>query len=310
VAVDVAGALDGDGTTGDPLAVRVDGATVTINGSNQPEASVAALTETFLTATDETGTLTNSRHLLAGTNVTFDDTTPGDRTINVASAGGDVTGPGSSTDEALARFDGATGKILQNSLITLSDAGALTFPDDVRQTFNPGANASGLNVGAVASDPGTPSDGDVWYESTTPALKARISGSTVTLGAAGSTPARPLGITIGDGTNVITTGVKGFIQVPYGGTITAVTVLSTDASATAGSIVVDIWKDVFANYPPTDADSITASAPPTLSSASSSQDSTLTGWTTAISANDVLGFNVDSATTVTRVVVQLTVSPT
>jgi hypothetical protein len=228
----------------------------------------------------------------------------------VASAGGDVTGPGSSTDEALARFDGATGKILQNSLITLSDTGALTFPDDVRQTFNPGANASGLNVGAVASDPGTPSDGDVWYESTTPALKARISGSTVTLGAAGSTPARPLGITIGDGVNVITTGVKGFIQVPYGGTITAVTVLSTDASATAGSIVVDIWKDVFANYPPTDADSITASAPPTLSSASSSQDSTLTGWTTAISANDVLGFNVDSATTVTRVVVQLTVSPT
>jgi len=43
----------------------------------------------------------------------------------LAGAGG-VTGPGSSTDNALARFDGATGKIIQNSTITLTDAGALS----------------------------------------------------------------------------------------------------------------------------------------------------------------------------------------
>jgi hypothetical protein len=86
VAVDVAGALDGDGTTGDPLAVRVDGVTVTINGSNELEASVAALTETFLTAADESGTLVNSRQLLAGTNVTFDDAVANQRTVNVASS--------------------------------------------------------------------------------------------------------------------------------------------------------------------------------------------------------------------------------
>ena len=39
---------------------------------------------------------------------------------------GDVTGPGSSTDNALAKFDSTTGKIIQNSNATLSDAGALT----------------------------------------------------------------------------------------------------------------------------------------------------------------------------------------
>jgi len=39
---------------------------------------------------------------------------------------GDVTGPGSSTDNALARFDSTTGKILLNSTATLSDAGTLT----------------------------------------------------------------------------------------------------------------------------------------------------------------------------------------
>ena len=39
---------------------------------------------------------------------------------------GDVTGPGSSTDDALAKFDSTTGKVIQNSTATLSDAGTLT----------------------------------------------------------------------------------------------------------------------------------------------------------------------------------------
>jgi hypothetical protein len=38
---------------------------------------------------------------------------------------GDVVGPASSTDNAIARFDSTTGKIIQNSAITVSDAGAL-----------------------------------------------------------------------------------------------------------------------------------------------------------------------------------------
>lgn len=38
---------------------------------------------------------------------------------------GDVTGPGSSTDNAIARFDGTGGKTLQNSTYTISDAGVL-----------------------------------------------------------------------------------------------------------------------------------------------------------------------------------------
>tara|TARA_R110000851_G_scaffold33200_2_gene88423 strand:+ start:502 stop:2847 length:2346 start_codon:yes stop_codon:yes gene_type:complete len=38
---------------------------------------------------------------------------------------GDVTGPGSSTDNAIARFDATTGKLLQNSTVTVSDAGAI-----------------------------------------------------------------------------------------------------------------------------------------------------------------------------------------
>lgn len=41
---------------------------------------------------------------------------------------GKVTGPSSATDNALARFDATTGKLIQNSTVTLNDTGAMTFP--------------------------------------------------------------------------------------------------------------------------------------------------------------------------------------
>jgi hypothetical protein len=121
--------------------------------------------------------------------------------------------------------------------------------------------------------------------------------------------ARLVGITIDGAGEVITTGVKGFLVVPITGTITKVTLLSTDASATAGDIVMDIWSDVYGNYPPTNADSITASAPPTLSGANKSQDSTLTGWSTSATAGTIWAFNVDSASTVTRVSMFVEITP-
>lgn len=40
--------------------------------------------------------------------------------------GGDVTGPASATDNAIARFDLTTGKVIQNSGVTISDAGTIT----------------------------------------------------------------------------------------------------------------------------------------------------------------------------------------
>lgn len=108
---------------------------------------------------------------------------------------------------------------------------------------------------------------------------------------------------IDGGGSAISTGVKGDLEIPFGCTIEAVTLLADQS----GSIVVDIWKDTYANYPPTDADSITASAVPTISAATKSTDATLTGWTTAISAGDILRFNVDSAATVQRLTISLTV---
>lgn len=115
-----------------------------------------------------------------------------------------------------------------------------------------------------------------------------------------------IGITVDGGGSAITTGIKGYIEVPYACTINRATTLA-DVS---GSIVFDVWKDTYANYPPTVADTITASAKPTISTATKAQDATLTGWTTSVAAGDILGFNVDSCTTITRAHLILKVTKT
>ncbi len=106
---------------------------------------------------------------------------------------------------------------------------------------------------------------------------------------------------IDGGGSVIEVGQKGHLVCPFSGAIQSVE-LEADQS---GSIVIDIWKDIYSNYPPTDADSITASAPPTISSAQKAKDSTLTGWTTQVAKDDILAFNVDSCTTITRVTITI-----
>jgi hypothetical protein len=54
----------------------------------------------------------------------------------LVSGAGNVTGAASSTDNAVVRFDGTTGKLIQNSLATISDTGTLTAVDVVA-TSNP-----------------------------------------------------------------------------------------------------------------------------------------------------------------------------
>ena len=99
---------------------------------------------------------------------------------------------------------------------------------------------------------------------------------------------------------------QGDLTIPFACTITEWTLL---ADAT-GSAVVDIWKDTYANYPPTIADVITASAKPTISSATKGQSSTLTGWTATITAGDTLRFNVNSVSGINRLTLSLKVKRT
>jgi hypothetical protein len=109
---------------------------------------------------------------------------------------------------------------------------------------------------------------------------------------------------IDGGGAVIEIGIKGDLQVPFACTITSAVLIADQT----GSIVVDIWKDTLANFPPTVADSITASTPPTITSDTDSEDTTLTGWTTAIALGDILRFNVDSITDIARCTLILNVT--
>jgi hypothetical protein len=123
-----------------------------------------------------------------------------------------------------------------------------------------------------------------------------------------STNIKTLTITfiIDGGGSAITTGEKGHLEIPFACTIQQVTTLADQS----GSIVVDIWKDTYANFPPTNADTITSVTPPTITTATKSQDATLTNWITAVTAGDILAFNVDSCTTITRVTISLKVVKT
>jgi hypothetical protein len=175
----------------------------------QAEALFAAKGLTFLTASDQTVDLPNSRELLAGTGCSFDDATPGERTLNI-----------------------------------------------------------------------TPSTGQAYT----------------------------IGITVDGGGSAITTGVKGYRSIPVTGNITKVRLLADQD----GDAVVDLWlkdPDGGTDYPPTVADTITASAKPTLSTADFDEDTTLTGWTVAVTAGDVMAFNIDSAATIERLIVEVEITP-
>lgn len=198
--------------------------------------------------------------------------------------GADVVGPASAVTGRIASFNGTTGKLIQDSGILAADV--LTTSGGATVTLSDGSGT------VLVSTQNTLTADDTVYIDSNGSL------------ASGPTKANvekvALEYCIDGGGSAITTGVKGTgILVPVGMTITSVYALADQT----GSIVVDVWKDTYANFPPTDVDSITASAPVTISSATKSLDSTLTGWTTSIAANDILYFNVDSATTIQNVTI-------
>ena len=107
---------------------------------------------------------------------------------------------------------------------------------------------------------------------------------------------------IGDGSNVITTGLGSAIgPFDFGFEISAWSLLAWQS----GSVSVDLYKCTYAQWDagathPVSGDKITASAPLAISSALKNQSSSLTGWTTMVSAGDILVPNVSSVASIKR----------
>lgn len=110
----------------------------------------------------------------------------------------------------------------------------------------------------------------------------------------------------GAGTAIAPGPKKVYVSVPYAGTITKWRLLADQP----GSAVVDIWKTTYANFAPNVTHSITAAAKPTLTAAQKNESTTLTGWTTTIAEGDIIEVNIDSAATITRLMIDLFVTET
>lgn len=105
------------------------------------------------------------------------------------------------------------------------------------------------------------------------------------------------------------TGLHRPLIVPFPHTIERATMLH-DQSAT---VTIDVWGTTYSDWDggsthPVNADSITASAEPATSAATKSQDTSLTGWTTDGSEDDIYTPNVDANDNATWTMLELKAS--
>lgn len=111
-------------------------------------------------------------------------------------------------------------------------------------------------------------------------------------------PIRAPGITIDGGGSPPSTGSKGYVTIPYTGTI-ANWYMAADAS---GSAVIDVKRG--------GASIVGSGNKPTLSGDKAANASAASWTSNAIAAGDILEYNLDSATTITRVNLTLKVTVT
>ena len=117
--------------------------------------AVVLTTTNISEGTNEYFTTARARaSLSAGTGISYNSST-GVITNSSPSLGGDVVGPSSATDNALARFDTTTGKLIQNSVVIVNDAGTMSGVESL--TFD-------------GSVPATTPVGTFWYDSSTETL--------------------------------------------------------------------------------------------------------------------------------------------
>jgi hypothetical protein len=211
----------------------------------------------------------------------------------VGSAGGVST-----TNLQQAYNNSATPEIVTNSAEgALSIKNGTGNADNVTNLYE-GVNTAGSITSFIRAD-GLFSGSSV----STPGFTANTNGLTATTISATTYQGinRSFGVSFDGMGSVILVNSQTTLTIPYNMIIQSWVLLSD----VTGSTVIDIWKDTYANYPPTSGDSITASEKPNISAGTKNQSSTLTGWNAIVNSGDIIRFNVDSCTGMTKV--QLTI---
>lgn len=185
-----------------------------------------------------------------------------------------VTGPASSTDTAIARWNGTSGTVIQDSTVTIDGSGNFS-------------GVAAINDGATAHTQGAGDD------STKIATTQYVDSATGIL-----RYTRSIGFTTG----VPVLGKQtGYFTCPVNGQITG----WSFAIDIAGSATVEVWKKAAGTASPTVADSI-STAGLSISSGTAIQSTTLTDFTTTtVSANDTFAFNLSAFSGCTQITFQL-----
>ncbi len=133
---------------------------VTASGSGSVTATIAA-GAVDIAMLSATGTPSSSTYLR------------GDNTWATVSGSGDVVGPGSATDNAVVRFDSTTGKLVQNSAVTIDDSGNIATSGTV----------DGVDVSGIVSN--VTHTGEVTGSTALTVDKTAITNRTTTTAASG-----------------------------------------------------------------------------------------------------------------------------
>jgi hypothetical protein len=176
-------------------------------------------------AVNRGGTGTATPSLVQGTNIAVTGTWPNQTISATGTAAGDVTGPASATDNAVARFNNTTGQVIQNSGVIISDSNVIT-----------GGTWNGATLDVAYGGTGVTTLTGIAKGNGTSAFSAAVAGTDyVAPGGALGTPSS------GTATNLtglpLTTGVTGTLPIANGGTnaTTAATARSNILPSYAGN---------------------------------------------------------------------------
>jgi hypothetical protein len=96
--------------------------------------------------------------------------------------------------------------------------------------------------------------------------------------------------------DALVAGQVTYFTVPY-----ACTIVAWNIVADAGTVTFDIWKIATGTAIPTISNTIVASAKPALASGTAIHSTSMSGWTTSVTANDIVGIKLDTVATATFV---------
>ena len=258
------GATGAQGLQGEPGVDGTDGLDITWKGNYAAETAYVINDAVFYNGSSYICKLASTGNLPT-------DTTYWDLMAQQGAAGagsGDVSGPASATDNAIARFDLTTGKLIQDSLVTVDDSGSVNIPAGQSYLVN-GSPVSGYSdeqaqdaVGTILTDS---SEIDFTYNDETPSITASLKNGSIDetkldtstnasldladsalQGITTSAPTNLTGFLKGNGTNVLastTAVVAGTCTTAR--TTAAKTCTIADYTLTAGDLLAITFTDGF-----------------------------------------------------------------